>query len=189
MNAARNRALLVLAVALAVIKFLLMPWFEQQADAIDRLSVLTKRLDRAEGVIANRVAIEKAVAETESSVRLARQRFPDGGDVQSFQIAVQQSVSAVASESGLVIKLFEWVVQGDAKNARLAYTRARIQLDGGFRQLATLQATLESRYPHMFVREISLTAPSMISAPDESPVSLTIIADFYYRPQAAAGGP
>lgn len=188
MNATRNRSLILIALALALVKFLLMPWFEQQGDAVERLSVLTKRLDRAEGVIANRAAIEKAVAETESSVRLARQRFPDAIDLQSFQIGAQQSVTAVAAESGLVIKLFEWVVQGDARNARLAYTRARIQLDGGFRQLATLQATLEARYPHMLVREFGLTAPAMIAAPDESPASLTIVADFYYRP-AAAGGP
>jgi hypothetical protein len=186
MSMDRNRALVLLALGLAFIKFILVPWLDQQADSIEQLSVLTKRLDRAEGVIANRLAIEEAVKDTESSVRLARQRFPDAVDPQSFKIGVQQSVSAVAGDTGLVVKLFEWVVEGDAKRARLAYSRARIQIDGGFRQLATLQATLEARFPYMFVREFGLAAPAMIAAPDESVASITIVADFYYRP--APGG-
>jgi hypothetical protein len=62
-----------------------------------------------------------------------------------------------------------------------------VQFEGGFRNLVTLQANLESRYPNMVIRELNLSSSAMIGAPDESLASLTLVADFYFRPSAAGG--
>lgn len=189
MNSARNKVLLALALSLAAVKFLLLPWIEGQAQAIERLQVLTQRLDRSAAVVQNREAIRKAVEDLEVSTRLARDRFPDAADVAGYRLSVQQAVGAAGSSAGVSVKAFEWVVDGEAKPARLAYSRARVQFEGGFSSLVRLQANLEATYPNMVVRELNLSSAGMIGAPDESLVSLTLVADFYFRPLAPGGLP
>ena len=184
MNGDRNRLLMVIAGALAAVKFLLMPLIESQDAAAENLAVLTARLDRATGVVQNQVAIKKAVADFESATTIARRRFPDSPDAQSFRLDAQQSVTALASQSGFAVKSFEWVLDGQVESAQLEFSRARFQIDGPFRQLVTLQATLEARFPNMFVREMNLVSPNMILGPDESSATLTLVTDFHFRPAA-----
>jgi len=187
MTSSRNRLLLMLAIGLAGIKFLVLPWIEQQAAAAERLAVLTQRLDRSTGVVQNRESIRKAVDEVEKSTITARTRFPDEPDVEGYRLGVQQNIGSAGTTAGVTLKAFEWIVDGEVKPARLVYSRARVQFEGGFRNLVTLQANLESRYPNMVIRELNLSSSAMIGAPDESLASLTLVADFYFRPSAAGG--
>jgi hypothetical protein len=189
MNPTRLRYLLVFAALLAAVRFGVMPWLEHQADAVERLQVLTKRLDRATGVIENRAEISKVVSEVEAATVAVRQRYPSGTDVQSFRLDVQQKVSAVISQAGLSVKLFEWAVDGEIKDARLQFVRARFQVDGPFRQLVSTQANLEATFPNMAIRELNLVAPVLIAGPDDSPAVMTLVADFYFRPSAAEVAP
>ena len=189
MSASRLRYLLGLAIVLAAIRFLLVPWWEHQADGVERLQVLTKRLDRAEGVIENRSAIAKAVDEVEAATVTIRRRFPNAVDLQSYRLDIQQKVSASVSQSGLVIRLFEWAVDGGVKEARLQFVRARFQVEGPFRQLVATQANLETGFPNMAIRELNLVAPALIAGPDDSPAVMTVVADFYFRPTATEALP
>jgi hypothetical protein len=185
MNSFGNRWLLGLAALLATIKFMLLPWLDHQAEHVERLEVLTQQLDRSVGVIANRQSIIKAVEQVESSTVAARLRFPDVSDPQGFRLTVQQGIGGAAAQASVNVRVFEWIVDGEVKPARLAFSRARVQMDGGFRSLASFQASLEGEYPNMTVREINLSAPAMIGAPNESSASLTIVADFFFRPVAS----
>lgn len=184
MTSLGNRWLLAFAALLAAVKFLLLPWLDHQAEGVERLEVMTQRLDRSVGVIANREAIIKAVEQVESSTVAARLRFPDVSDPQGFRLTVQQGLGGAAAQASVNVRVFEWIVDGEVKPARLAFSRARVQMDGGFRTLAAFQASLEGEYPNMTIREINLSAPAMIGAPDESLASLTLVADFFFRPVA-----
>lgn len=185
----RYRTLLAFALVLAAVRFLLLPWLDQQATAVEQLGVLTQRLDRSAGVVQNREAIRTAVQEIEKSTRSARDRFPDATDIAGYRLGVQQSIGAAGAQAGVSMKAFEWVVDGEAKDARLVFSRARVQFDGGFRSLVTLQANLEAQYPNMLIRELNLSAPSMIGGPNETLASLTLVADFYSRPISDRGSP
>jgi len=185
MSDERYRPLLWVALALAAIKFLLLPWLDHQATAAERLAVLTQRLDRSAGVIQNRAEIERALKEVEGVAILARKRFPDATDASAFRLGAQQDVSDIGAKSGLTLKIFEWILDGQAAGAGLEYSRARIQFEGGFKNLVTAQAGLETRFPNMVIREVTLGAATMISAPDQSLATLTVIADFYFRPMGA----
>ena len=187
MNSLRNRWLLGIAAALAAVRFVIIPWLDFQAAEAEELAVLTKRLDRATGVVQNRQLIAKTLAEVESSTLEARARFPQAQNRQSFRLAAQQEVSEAIGAAGLNVKLFEWVMDGRSEDARMEYSRARIQIEGGLRQVVATQAALEGKFPNMFVRDLAVTTGTRISAPDDSLVYMSLVVDFYYRPLEAGG--
>ena len=186
MNGERNRWLLGIALVLAAIKFLLMPWLEHQAVAAERLAVLTQRLDRSTGVIQNRAAITQALGDLRAAVAAPRGRFPDAADASAFRLGAQQGVSAVVSQAGLSLKIFEWVVDGVAAAGGLEYSRARIQFEGGFKSVVDAEVRLETSFPNMAIRELNLIAATPLAEVNQSLVTLTLIADFHYRPTADA---
>jgi hypothetical protein len=182
----RNQLLLAVAAALATIRFLIVPWIDWQSEQHDALAVLTQRLDRAVGVVENRAAIDKAVVEVEKSVNALRTRFPAEVDVEPFRLTSQQQISSISQEFGLNVRLFEWMLDGEAAGGRLQYSRARVQLEGGARALAKGQAALETRLSHLVVREVNLAFGSPSGGPDDQGGNLSLVVDLYRRPVPAA---
>jgi hypothetical protein len=189
MNPQRLRILVTLVLILGGIRFLLIPWLEHQASAIESLSVVTKRFDRATGLIENRKAITESLAKLERSTLEVRQRFPQALDLQSFRLSAQEGLTALVAQRGFGVKLFEWAADGKLERAGLHYSRARIQFEGGFRDLTNLQADLETRFPNMLVREMSVASPVSIRGPDDVVVSMNLVVDFYFRPAPPSGTP
>jgi hypothetical protein len=177
---------LAVAAALAAIRFLIVPWIDWQSEQHDALAVLTQRLDRAAGVVENRVAIDKAVVEVEKSVNALRTRFPAEVDVETFRLTSQQQISSISQEFGLNVRLFEWMLDGEAAGGRLQYSRARVQLEGGARALSKGQTALETRLSHLVVREANLTFRSPSGGPDDQGGNLSLVVDLYRRPVSVA---
>lgn len=188
MTLTRNQLLLSVAAALAIIRFGIMPWLEWQAEQRDALAVLTQRLDRAVGVIENRPAIDKAVVAVEKHVTALRAPFPSEVDAETFRLQSQQQISAIAAEFGLNLRTFEWMLDGEEQAARLAFARARVQLEGGNRALAKAQAALETRLVNLAVREVNLTFRNPSGGPDDQGGTLSLVVDLYRRPVAIAAG-
>lgn len=186
MNPKRMRVLLIALAVLGSVRFLLIPWLDYQAESIERLSVLTKRLDRASALIQNREQIAASLVRAERETLAVRGRFPQAVDLQTFRLSAQERVTEAVARRGFGIKLFEWAADGELKQAGLRYSRARVQLEGGFRDLATLQADLEASFPNMLVKELTVASPASIRAPDDVVVSMNLVVDFYFRPASAS---
>jgi len=185
MTFSRNQVLFAVAGALVVIRFVIVPWLDWQAEQRDALAVMTQRLDRAVGVIENRVAIDKGVIEVEKNVVGLRERFPSEPDLETFRLQSQQQVAAIATEFGLNLRVFEWVLDGEDPDARLVHSRSRVQLEGSARALAKGQANLETRLSNVAVREVILNFRNPSVGPDDQG-SLTLVMDLYRRPIAGA---
>jgi hypothetical protein len=183
MNQQRLRLLAVFAITLAAIRFFILPWIETQSAARDELSVLTKRLDRATGVIESRQNIEKSLAEIERGVAEVGQRFPVAEGAESFRLQTQQAVRDLATSSEVSQDLFGWVLEGDVDAAGLKYVRARMQFGGDIEMIARMHGNLEARFANMLIREVTVTSPSPIGKDDESYVTMTLVADFHFRPK------
>lgn len=181
MNPQRTRFLLVVLAVLGAARFLLIPWLDHQSESIASLTVLTKRLDRAVALIQNREQIGASLGRAERETLAVRGRFPQAVDLETFRLSAQERVTEAASRRGFGIKLFEWAADGELKQAGLRYSRARLQFEGGFRDLATLQADLEANFPNMLVRELSVASPTAIRAPDDVIISMNLVVDFYFR--------
>lgn len=186
MNQQRLRVLAVLALSLAAIRFVIMPWIEAQAAAHDELAVLTKRLDRASGVIESREAIEKSLTQVEEQVASSGARFPNAATNEAFRLQTQQAMRDLATTNEVSQDLFGWVLDGEVAEAGLKYVRARVQFGGDIELIARMHGQLETQFPHMLMREVTVTSAAPIGKDDESYVSMTIVADFHFRTQAGA---
>jgi hypothetical protein len=180
----RRALLLGIAAVLALLRFGVMPWIQAQNDARDRLQVLTQRLDRSVGVVSNRDAILAARDQLSGAAAAARSRFPAAASREAFQLDSQRRVGAVISTTGLKLALFDWVLDGKVDDAGLEYGRIRFQVEGPLRDMVRLHGDLEGTLPFLVVREVQLNFRGEAAALDDTAVTLSVVADLFFRLQA-----
>lgn len=181
MSDSRLPALLGLLLVLGALRFGIVPWAQSQDASREELEVLTRRLDRSEGVVQNRTAIvaaREALAANSGSV-LAR--FPASASADQFRLTTQQRVGAVAQAAGVQVTVFDWVLEGRVDDAGLAYGRARIAFEGPLRDVARAHGELEAALPNAAVREVGLQAINPADATGVVRATQTMLVDVFYR--------
>lgn len=181
MTSQRRRLLLGVAAVLALLRFAVVPWLDAQADARERLQVLTQRLDRSVGVVQNRDAILGAAAALRAATEAARGRFPTAVTAESFRLDDQRRIGAIVAGAGLKLALFDWVLEGAVPDGGLAYARIRFQVEGALSDVMRVHGDLEGGLPYMAVREMQLNLGSGAAGPDDTSAALTVVADLYFR--------
>jgi hypothetical protein len=166
MGGDRTRALLIVVAVLAALRFLIVPWWQGQNEARDQLSVVTERLDRSLGLIANREPLQRALDGMRADVGSLRSRFPAAANPEQMRIEVQRSLGALAAARGGQLRSFEWQLDGTAAAAGLGYGRVRLSVEGPLRELIRLHGAIEGQLQHAFVREVNVnvTAPATAEA-------------------------
>ncbi len=180
----RLGTLLAVVAVLAALRFVIVPWARAQDDAHDRLTVLTQQLDRSVGVVQNREAIGKAHAALDSEMTALRTRFPAVPDAQQFRLDAQRGIEQLTRTSGMQLRMFDWIMDGQVADAGLSYGRAKLNLAGSLAGAARLQAELEGGLPHVMVRESQLDLRSPSTVDPEALVDLTLTVDVFYRKAA-----
>jgi hypothetical protein len=184
---ARVQWLIGVAGALAVVRFAVVPWLQVQNEQRQQLEMLTKRLDRSEGVIQNREAIVAARDALEQESEASFAAFPVAIGDDDSRLAAQQRITAMAGQAGLKVTLFDWLLDGEAAEAGLAYSRASIKMDGPLDRLILIHGEMESSLPFAAVREFQLKLKSPASGPTADPASAVIVLDLFYRPKPPSG--
>ena len=189
MTDARLRNLYWIAAVLVAIRFVLVPWLEWQNDRHDALVVLTKRLDRSVGVIENRAAIERSSKELSDARTKYRAFFREADSLEAFKLSAQQEISSVVSQMGLRVTLFDWVVDKFDDPPPVMRARARIQFAGPIPSLASVHGRLETQFPALVVREVRVDPQYPTSVPADTPGSMTLVMDLYFRPRSGGSAP
>jgi hypothetical protein len=183
----RRRVFLIrLALALAALRFAVYPWLEHQLERRDQLSVLTDRLDRAQGVIENRNVIETTAKDLSKQSQLTAPRFAYAETADRFRLDTQRRVTEVIRSNGLGVSLFDWLVEGNSEAAQyerdgFSFARMRVEFAGPLRQVATAQSDLEGSFPNLIVRRVALNFRDITTNIDSGLVTASIIADVYYK--------
>lgn len=185
MDADRKRTLVGVLLALVVVRFGVLPWLEMQADARERLEVLTNRLDRSSGVVMNRSAITQALSRLEQANKADRSRFPLLEGHEGSRLAAQQRVTDIAAKQSIVIEGFEWVLDSPIEGKGMPLVRGRIFFKGDMRRMAFLLGALETQLPDMTVREALHTFENPVYGNGEYRASLMLVADFHFRRKGA----
>ena len=181
MDAARKQLLIGLALSLAAIRFVVLPWLEAQDDMSERLEVVTNRLDRSAGVVLNRGAITESLARLERANNGDRPRFPRAEDAQSYRLEAQQRVTAVVEAQGMRIDVFEWVLDSSADTTGFGFVRGRVYFKADMRSLALLLGALEGEIPNMVIREATYTFDNPVTSSGDFRANLVVVADFHFR--------
>ena len=181
MDSLASRPLLLLLAALLAIRFAVMPWMEWAEGTRGELEVLTQRLDRSVGVVANSAAIRSSRQRLAERSAALRPLFRNAADAEDFKLATQQEVTGWFADSGARLEVFDWLVTEEDKtsNAVLRRARARVQLAGGLRALAMLQGKLEASMPAAVVREVRVRVVGSADNPSDLAANMTLVIDFY----------
>ena len=180
-NLSRGQTLLAVAAVLGLIRFGYLPLLEWQDDWRESLVVLTNRLDRSVGVVANREAIIKSAADLESANAKLRARFPQSKDSDAFRLEAQKAVTDLFFSQGGTVSMFDWILDGQEPRSGLRYARARIQVQGGNRALARALARLEGSYPNTVLLDVLGNSQAPAYAPTDGGTAMTLVADFYFH--------
>lgn len=188
MGDARVRTLLVLAAVLAALRFAVVPWMQQQAEQRQQLEVLTQRLDRSVAVVQNAEAMQAALGKVVEVTEATRAPFPLVDDRERFRLETQRMLAGVAQRGGVTVTLFDWVVDGEAAQAGMAYGRVNASLSGPLDRLVAVHGALEAEMPFAAVREVKLDL-SRGARPGlgKDPATLALVMDLYFRPATAPG--
>lgn len=181
MNLPTIKPLYLVAGVLVVLRFLVVPWVSWMSEQRQTLEVLTKRLDRSEGVIEHRKEIEQSAADLRAVLKVLRERYPQASSVEEFKLAAQQRISTVLAEGALRAEVFDWIVDRFDDPPVVARVRARIQVNGTVQSLALVQGRLETTLPNLIVRDVRIEPRAPTKTPSSTPASLSLTADLYFR--------
>jgi hypothetical protein len=175
----RFRWLLSLAATLAVLRFVAVPWVASQAGAHDRLFAVTRQLDRAEAIVDAGSSLQARRDSLESVVRELAGRAPLANPGGEHRVQVQRDMRAAVEAAGLQLEVFEWVLDGEAEAAGLAFGRIRLQIQGRLRDVARAHVDIEAGFPNVFVRDMNVSVRR--GGRLDTTASATMELDLYYR--------
>ena len=190
MDDSRVRWLLGLAAVLVALRFVVVPWTQAQDERRQQLEVLTQRLDRSAGVVEDKQQIMAAQGKLRVATQASRAIFPQVADKEQFRLDAQRTLSRIASRGGVRVSLFDWVMDGEAARAGLAYGRVNASLEGPLESLVSVHGQIEAEMPFAAVREVKLGASrGGASKLDAEPATLIFVIDLFYRPTGASVAP
>lgn len=176
----RVRIMLIVVVALAALRFVVVPWFNSQTGTHDRLFAVTRQLDRAEAVAEAGTDLGSQRDQLGETVDELVSRVPLADPLNEYRIAVQRQLTSIAEAQNLKLALFEWVLDDISEGAGLGYGRVRVQFEGPLRRIAKGHVEIEAGLPNVFIRDIDV----FISRGGGffTSARATFELDVYYRP-------
>jgi hypothetical protein len=183
----RYRVLLIVALALAAVRFVVVPWVDHQGERRDSLQVLTQRLDRSEGLVEARETILKQSTTLTAAAQAARTPYPVALNSDEFRLLAQQQLSMLAQESGIIVTVFDVLLEGEQKEANLQFVRVRLQLEGALNRMARFHGEIEGRLPYALLKSLRIDSSYPIAGPGDPTVQGSLTADLYFaKPIAVA---
>ncbi len=180
MTRSRYRTLLAVAIALASVRFVIVPWLEHQSQRRDALQILTQRFDRSEGLIAARETIVIQAKTVETASLKARTRYPVAVNAAEFRLQIQQKLASLAQECGVLIPVFDFLSEGEESKAGLNFVRVRLQFQGPIGSVARLHGLMEGNLRHVFIRRLQFDSQTPIAGGVDAGVQGYFLLDAYF---------
>ena len=175
----RVRLLLGFAALLAVLRFVVVPWVDAQGETRDRLFAVTRQLDRAEAIVDAGTDLQARRDALDVQLRKLAEPAPLAQAGAQHRVQVQRELRALVESAGLQLKSFEWILDGEAEAAGMAFGRVRLQLEGSLREVADAHVSIEAGFPNVFVRDMSMNLRR--GGGLRSTANATLELDLYYR--------
>ncbi len=181
MNPERLRLLLSGAAFLAIIRLILVPWFDYQSGQRDVLLLLTTRLERFESLLRSQDAIFKDNKRLLAALDEARSVYPLTLSADAYRLASQQQLSAIAQECGVIVTLFDVVLDGTSDTPTVKFLRVRVNVEGPLNRIAKFHAEIEGGLPSVAVRGMTIGSPAFpVSNGGDAQVQGSIVLDLHF---------
>ncbi len=179
----KNQALLVVLAALLSIKFLLLPLMEWQDESIAALELTQQKLQRAEGLLAKKEALQAEQRLMQKQLEQALAGVPVVSDVQQIRIETLQKMQRLLEPSGVTVSLFDIASEQSLADTGVSAAILNIELKGKLPQLALAHFELEQQFPNLVVNQFRLSGGRMDGKRD---ITLVMMANYYFRTAAKA---
>jgi hypothetical protein len=176
----RVRWLLIFLAAVGVVRLVIVPWLNYQSDLIAELQTVSKRLDRSQKLLSAKEAISTHHQDAKSKLEALRRGFPSPESTGRFKVDIQQSILSTSTSSGVTLRSFDWVGEGDLPGSRLQFLVARMEIFGNLSSLGRSQSLIESNYRNLNIREARFVGEVPANARDNTAGLLIITAEFYF---------
>ena len=102
---------LLIVLILAAIKFIFVPLFEWNADAVSENQILARKIDKARVLWENRESLEARLSELNLQLAHIRTIYPpvSSEDAKKFQLKQQQVIEKIVKGTGIRIKSLSWL--------------------------------------------------------------------------------
>ena len=179
----KNQALLVVLAALLSIKFLMLPLMEWQDESIAALELTQQKLQRAEGLLAKKEALQAEQRLMQKQLEQALAGVPVVSDVQQIRIETLQKMQRLLEPSGVTVSLFDIASEQSLADTGVSAAILNIELKGKLPQLALAHFELEQQFPNLVVNQFRLSGGRMDGKRD---ITLVMMANYYFRTAAKA---
>jgi hypothetical protein len=122
-----------------------------------------------------------------AAAQAARTPYPVALNSDEFRLLAQQQLSMLAQESGIIVTVFDVLLEGEQKEANLQFVRVRLQLEGALNRMARFHGEIEGRLPYALLKSLRIDSSYPIAGPGDPTVQGSLTADLYFaKPIAVA---
>ena len=153
----QNKAtLLILIAILAVIRFVLIPVFENQGQQQIQLQMVSTQLGRAKLLLENEKALSDELQRARDVNEQVSEQMPRSQSVSAARLSIQQNVQTLIVSQGASVQVFDWTSQRPLAEDRMVELQARLVLQGTLLQLMNAQMELQQALPFIAIRDFEL---------------------------------
>lgn len=174
-----NKPLLIsLVLALVGIKFVIVPWLEYQQSQHDLLVASTKRLQRAESLVANTGQLDQVSKSVNEHVDNILARIPSTTGSEQYRLHFQQNLQKNIEKNGVSLESFEWVGDTQVVSPDIYQASVSMQLKGKAADIALLMAEFEVDRADLKVTDMTVTSRKPITLSEDINAAFLIQATY-----------
>lgn len=171
----RNMVLLVVAALLMLLKFAIVPFYQQQSEQLDELQVLNKRLGKVLALQGTEEQLQQNLLQGKQALKQANAGIWQVDQAEQLDVAVQSRLQIWFEQQSVSVQLFSWVGEQTTPNPAFVVARAQLRLQAPQSQLAQSLLGLEAKNRFVSIAELKWLQPA--KAGDQSAVELLVTFD------------
>lgn len=148
--------LLVLLVVLVMLRFVVVPFLDYQAETKEQLELLTQQLDKAEQLMRSKEQLQQAKKASEQQLKQLSELFYKEENSAQFRLNQQQFVQQQLHAFQTEVSFFDWLGQKQLADGQIEVHQARIILQGSFSDLMRAYTEVIAAMPTVRVSEFEL---------------------------------
>lgn len=179
----RNLLLLAIAAILMLLKFAVVPFYQQQSEQIDELQVLNKRLGKVLALQETEPQLQQNLLSGQKILKLAKDGIWQIEYDEQLDVAVQSRLQTWFEQKAVSVQLFSWVGEQVTGDKSFVIARAQLRLQASQAQLAQSILQLEAR--NKFVSVAELKWLQAVQFTDQSATELLVTFDILIQRRTA----
>lgn len=179
----RNLLLLAIVAILILLKFAIVPFYQQQSEQIDELQVLNKRLGKVLALQETEQQLQQNLLVSQKALKHANKGMWQIEQDEQLAVSTQSRLQTWFEQKTVSVQLFSWIGEQATQDKSFVIARAQLRLQASQAQLAQSILQLEASNRFISVAELKWLQPTQFS--DNSDAELLVTFDILFQRRSA----